>query len=436
MKLFRTPNLARIVQLVGVLIAVAGLTGFWSTRDVERSTLTEEQVALVNPRGEDFHASFVVAGRDYDISTYASPCRWVGGNCVRDRVGDFQLGRRTDTILFVNLAGQELSVIAIPRDLWLPQWQTRINAMYGYQGPEGLKRSVEEIVGVPIDYYAIVSIDIFQDIVDALGGVEVNIPYPMRYQDAAAGLVIDFDEGPRHLTGEDAAKFVRYRNTLRGDVDRIDNVKRLAYALLDRVKELNVRAVGAIPALMDVFFEDVETNVSPSLVRRVLPGIGGLTIGQTATLPVYEVQLEDGTWVLSYDPGEVESFLASTVGGKAREFASAPEGTFLITNRSGLEGLGDVYRSRLVALGVPEEQIALRDASEDPTPTRLQVTAKSWSDADYYAGLLGTGKQQVDRLPAVDSRQAHIELVLGQDAAAMWSDSNEPLLAEHTLEMN
>lgn len=418
MKRFITANSSRWLQLAGLLLAIVGLTGFWSNRDVERVALTTEQRALVNPAGEEFHVSFVIAGRDYDISSYAPPCEWVGNNCVRERPGTFRLGGRTDTILYVNIAGDDLSLIAIPRDIWLPQWQTKINAMYGYQKAEGLKRSVEEIIGVPIDYYAVINIDIFEGLVDAVGGVQVNIPYDMYYRDNAAGLLIDFDEGPAHLNGEDASKFVRYRNTRRSDFDRMDNVKRLAYALLGRVKELNVRAVGALPALMDTFFADVETNASPSLVRQMLPRLANLRITRTATLPTEEIELEGGIEALRYRPDEVERFLAATLGGTPRTSAEAPDATLLITNRSGEEGLEAWYRQRFITLGVPAEQVITRTASYEPGPSRIQATGSFWSEADFYALLLRTGKQQIDRLPIVGQQQADLELVLGTDASA------------------
>jgi LCP family protein required for cell wall assembly len=419
MQRFITPDNARWAQLVGLVIAVVGLSGFWLSRDVERVSLTAEQRALVNPAGEDFHASFVVAGRDYDIDSYASPCEWVEDVCLREHVGTFRLGGRTDTILYVNIAGDDLSLIAIPRDIWLPQWQTRINAMYSYQRAEGLKRSVEEIIGVPIDYYAIVSIDIFEGLVDALGGVEVNIPYDMYYRDNAAGLVIDFDAGPARLSGADAAKFVRYRNTRRSDFDRMDNVKRLAYALLARAKELNVRAVSSIPALVDTFLQDVETNASPALVRQMVPRLNDLRITRTATLPTEETVIEGAGQVLTYRPDEVERFLAATLGGTPRNFAEPPAATLLITNSSGQEGLESWYRERLITFGVPEDRIITRTASFDPGPSRILATGNHWRDADFYASLLRTGKQQIDRLPVVNSHQADLEFVLGHDAASI-----------------
>lgn len=406
---------ARLLQLLGLVVAVVGLCGFWLTRDVPRSELSAEQQELIGLSPEDqdvFRASFVLAGRDYDIAEYASACRWVRGECIRDRVGEFQLGNRTDTIIYVSILGDRITMINIPRDIYLPQWQAKINEMYAYQQAEGLAESVEDILELPVDYYAIISIDIFKELVDALGGVEVNVPYDMYYRDAAANFVIDLEAGSQRLDGEQAAGFVRYRHTVRGDYDRIDNVKRLAYAMLARVKELNVRAAFKAPELIDALFSNVETNASPALVRSLLPRLQNLQI-EAATLPTYEIE---GSTQLAIDPAEVETFLASTFGGKARDFAEAPEATLLITNQSGEAGLESQYRERLVAMGVPEERIITREASDDPAPTRLLTTAEHWQDADYYTVLLQTGKQQIDRLAAVEGRAIDLELILGEDA--------------------
>ena len=411
---------ARTLQILGLVLALTGLAGYWLNRDIpDKANLSPEQLNVLGiapaEKDEVFHASFVVAGRDYDYTRAASGCRWVKGQCVRERAGEFVLGNRTDTIIYVNIIGNKITMINIPRDIYLPQWQAKINEMYAYQGAEGLKDAVEAIVEpLPVDYYAVIDIDIFKDLVDSLGGVTVNIPYPMDYDDAAADLHIHFKEGPTRLDGEDAAKFVRYRHTLRGDIDRIDNVKRLAYALLAQVKALNVRAAFKAPELFDAVFNNIETNASPALVRSLLPRLSHLQLN-AASLPTLEVE---GKNRLTFDPEAVEGFLADTFGGKPRLFTSAPEATLLVTNSSGDEGLEDLYRARLVSLGVPAERIVIRAGSFDPTPTRLLTTSQNWQVADYYTSLLQTSKQQIDRFDEFDDREIDVELVLGEDAAA------------------
>ncbi len=428
-----TRRRARLVTLLGLMVALAGLVGFWLTKDVERKDLSVDQRRLLGIEEDDFHVSFVVAGRDihYTIES-AEPVYAQDGTIIDWNWRGFSnsYGTLTDTILYVALNGNDLSMVAIPRDLFLPDQNRRVNAMYAREGAEGLRREVEAVLGVPIDYYAIVKLDIFQGLVDALGGVTVDVPYRMYYSDNAAGLHINFQPGPQHMDGEDASKFVRYRNTLRGDIDRIDNVKRLAYAMLARLKELNVRAVTTVPGLIDTFFEDVETNASLSLMRELAGRVSGLALTTTATLPIAaEERLPVHGYVVLHDPAQVNRFMAATFGGQAREFAEAPDVTLLITDASGVPGLGEWYAQRLRALGAPEGSIVLRTSEEpDPTSTRLLATQESWADADFFAGMLNVGKQQVDRFSPYQQQRYEVELVLGGDAEARTA-LTPPLMA-------
>jgi polyisoprenyl-teichoic acid--peptidoglycan teichoic acid transferase len=404
---------ARLLQLLGIIVALSGLVGFWLTRDVARAVYTEETLSVINAEEKDFKASFVVAGRDYDYTQAASPCKWKDGVCYRDRVGVARYGNRTDTIIYVQIVNDKVKMISFPRDIYLPQWQAKINDMYFYQGAEGLERTVEEITGLPIDYYAVINIDIFKELVEALGGVEVNVPYDMYYPDAAAGLLIDLKEGPQTLNGEDAAGFVRFRHTQRGDYDRIDNVKALAYAMLAKLKAMNVTAAPKIPGLIDAVFKNLETNATPVLVRELLPRLSHLQL-QAATLPTEHVE---GTNNETYDPDTVQAFLATTFGGEVKKFIAPPNATLLITNRSGKEGLEDRYKDRLIEMGIPEDKVVTRAGTLDATPTRMLALTNAWQDADYYTLLFQIGKQQKDNFDEVEGKQVMLELVLGTDAA-------------------
>lgn len=411
---------ARLLQLLGLVVASVGLVGFWFDRDVARTELSEFQRELLGVEEGTTVTSFVVAGRDRmyypELST---PVYGAGGTIVGwDYAGPRGLdGKLTDTILYVSVVGDEVTLVAIPRDLYLDAWQTRINAMYAYQGAEGLRRTVEELLGLPVDYYAVIDLDLFENVVDALGGVEVNVPYRMLYTDRAAGLRIDLQPGPQVLDGSDAAGFVRFRETVRGDLDRLDRIKSLAYAMLRRVRDLNVRAVTVLPELLDVVFADVETNASPALLRELLPRVARFEL-RSATLPTYE---QEGSSAAYLDRREVEAFLAATFGGEARAWVDAPEATVQVVDRSGRVGTGVAVVEQLEAMGVPAELLVLSEASFDPAPSRLVVTAPYWSDADFYASLLGIGKQQIDRLPAVAGRVIGIQLVLGDDVRAPQS---------------
>jgi polyisoprenyl-teichoic acid--peptidoglycan teichoic acid transferase len=405
----------RLLQLLGIMTALAGLIGYWLTRDVVQIPVSESQCKLLGMEDcQDFHASFVVAGKDMFYEPGKSePVYNAEGEIVAWEYSGIKTanGTQTDTILYVNIIGDNITAIALPRDIYLPALDRRINSVYAkYQG-EGLKKAVEEIVGLPVDYYAVINTDIFEDFVDALGGVELNIKEPMDYDDNAGGLHIHFDPGIQTLDGKDAVKFVRYRNTARGDYDRLDNVKTLGYAMLHKVQAMNVQVALKLPELLGVLTENVETNVAPTLLSHLTTRLSSLHLQQTATLPTFE----EGRH-LSYDVEEVETFIAQLFGGQGRTFEQVPELTLLITNRSGVDGLAEKYKERLELIGIPENAILTTNEDPDPTPSRLLATTKHWQEAGYFSSLLQIGKQQLDSLDTFKRQQIDLELVLGEDA--------------------
>lgn len=411
-----------MTALLGILVALLGLSGYWLSRDVQRTVLTTEERELVNPAGDAFQVSFVLAGRDYDHAEAAGPLIMRGGEEVRSYVTEAQIGNRTDTIIYVNIVGNRVFMVSIPRDIVLrvppsvsASRRIGINQVYEYPAlysspnrADNLRRAVGELLDLPVDYYAVINIDIFEGIVDAIGGVELEVPQRMEYSDQAGGLEIDLQPGLQKLDGEQAAGFVRFRTFTRGDIDRIDNVKTLAAAVLKRLQDLNVRALGTVPALLDTYFDEVDTNLSPALARQLLPRLGALRL-EAVTLPTQDV-VGSGRFVRAV-PQEVERFLAGLFGGEARRVTATPELPVMISNRSGVPGLGAEVRRQLVALGVPAAQLAARQGGSDPV-TRVVTTNAGLRAAPFYADLFGVGWQQVDRL----RMKQDVEIILGQDA--------------------
>lgn len=405
----------RLLQILGIVVALAGLIGYWLTRDVATSPVTEAQCELLGMEDcQGFHASFVVAGKDIfyepgkSTPVYDSKGNIVAWDYSGRKTAD---GTNTDTILYVTIIGSDITIIPIPRDIYVPAWDKRINAVYARAGGEGLKKTVEEIVGLPIDYYAIINTDIFKDFVDALGGVDINVPYAMDHDDNAGNLHIHLSPGLQTLNGEKAMGFIRFRDTPRGDLDRLDNLKSLAYAALHKLKTMNVQAAVKLPGIIEAVISNVETNATPALVRQLTTRLSSLQLKQARTLPVFE----EGNH-LSYNAKDVEVFIAELFNGKARTFEEAPRLTLLITNKSGVAGLQDVYKERLITMGIAEDLIFTANDLAEPTPSRLLVTSSHWEEAEYFSSLLQIGKQQLDHLDRYKKQQIDLELVLGEDA--------------------
>jgi hypothetical protein len=167
--------------------------------------------------------------------------------------------------------------------------------------------------------------------------------------------------------------------------------------------------------LMKAFFDNVETNVDPALAQQLIRRIQGLTIKQMATLPGEDGRINGIGAVVTYDRERVESFLAETFGGEARDFSKAPGVRLLITNRSSLAGLEEQYKERLISMGLSEEQIVTRQAEPEPTLTRILATEDYWQEAEYFTSLLQTGRQQIDSIPTFEGQTVDLELVLGED---------------------
>ncbi len=417
---FATRRRAILLSFLGLLLAIFGVVGYWIKTGVSPTDLTDSECELIRCEPEDnFRASFLIAGRDIKYTQIArGPQYNRQGRVVSwdEPAQGNSYGTNTDTILFVQLIGKRVYLIAIPRDIYLNKWQTKINSMYHYQGVEGLLREVSDIIGLPIDYYAIVNIDVFKRVVDALGGVDINVPYDMHYVDNAAQLFIDLESGEQHLNGEEAANFVRFRETAIGDYGRIDNLKLLASALLVRAKQLNVRVVEAIPEIINTYVDEVETNIPPQLILKLLPHLGKLEL-IARTLPTYTIE---GTANEATSSRTVEEMLAETFGGTPRNFSEVPKANLLITNQSGEANLALWVKQRLIAMGIPQEHLFIRDGDPDPAPSRILVDNKHWQEALYYADVFHLDQHQVFSIDTPRNVPAGIELILGRDATNFY----------------
>jgi LCP family protein required for cell wall assembly len=171
---------------------------------------------------------------------------------------------RTDTIMIgnVDLARPRLSLVSIPRDLLvdIPGYgQDRINAayVYGEQYREGdggiglLRRTIEWNFSIPIHHFGLVDFQCFRTIVDAAGGITVDVPQPIldtRYPTEDYGYkTVSFETGPQRLDGERALEYARTRNP-DNDLNRIRRQQQVVAAL--RQQLLQLRTLPALPTMM------------------------------------------------------------------------------------------------------------------------------------------------------------------------------------------
>lgn len=140
-------------------------------------------------------------------------------------------GFRTDTMMLLSIdrANGTLSLVSIPRDtlVFCEYAIPKINSAYGWGGggEDGMRElmlRVSEIIGFEPDGYVLIGLEGFEKLIDAMGGVEFNVPIDMRYSDPTQGLEIDLRAGEQRLSGSDAMQLVRFRSGYAmADLDRV-----------------------------------------------------------------------------------------------------------------------------------------------------------------------------------------------------------------------
>jgi len=181
----------------------------------------------------------------------------------QDNVGTHGL---TDTLMLARIDSENgtVDVVSIPRDTRVDvSWQgPKVNSVFAMTGGSvyRLMEETAKLVGFMPDFYVVLNLQAFVELVDTIGGVELNVPTRMQYSDPydSPPLHINLEPGAQTLTGTQAMHFVRYRS---GDGD-LGRVQRQQYFLRAVAAEsLQLRNVTRIPALLGIFGEHVDTNL-------------------------------------------------------------------------------------------------------------------------------------------------------------------------------
>lgn len=194
-------------------------------------------------------------------------------------------GLRTDLILLCqyNDITKKINVLQIPRDTKVDTKRSdkKINSAYGTKEREtALFRDIKNITGIEPDKYVIISFKAFRELVDAIGGVEVEVPFRMYYHDPVQSLTIDLLPGKQLLDGKHAEMYMRFRMNddgsgyKNGDIDRIAAQKKFYGLVADKL--LNVKNVFKTHKMMQIFKENVKMNFSGEEILSYLGKIPSL----------------------------------------------------------------------------------------------------------------------------------------------------------------
>ncbi len=214
----------------------------------------------------------------------------------KNRVNILLLGvndNLTDTIMLASfdMDAKHVDLISIPRDTYYhregynSEGENKINAAFRGNPVNTAKAVSEILLGMPINYYAVIEYEGVKNIVEAMGGVPMNIEFNMKYTDPydKPPLVINIPKGEQVLDGEHAVQFLRYRKGyLEGDIGRVKahqqfmksafrqclsfNLPKIAKTVFNNVEsDITLgKATSIATKAMGISSEDIETYLLPS----------------------------------------------------------------------------------------------------------------------------------------------------------------------------
>ncbi|SDG94400.1 transcriptional attenuator, LytR family [Selenomonas sp. WCT3] len=236
---------------------------------------------------------------------------------VDERDGDVG---RSDTLMIaaVDPKQKQASLLSVPRDTRVKikgHGFDKVNAAYAYGHEKLTQDTVENLLGVNIEHYVIINTKSFAKIIDALGGIDIDVPKRMHYEDPYdddGGLLIDFQPGMQHMDGAKAITYVRYRDE-EGDLGRIRRQQDFIKACIDKM--VSPAVIPKLPSIIREVMGSIKTDLS---FRQLLELAGtlkesksnGLKTDMVPGRPLYI----DGVSYWIPDLSKIRTTVAETLG--------------------------------------------------------------------------------------------------------------------------
>ncbi len=246
---------------------------------------------------------------------------------IEDYATDGQNGR-TDSLMFatVNPKTKKISLMSIPRDSRVPivgkGKEDKINAAHAYGGEEMAIKTVEGFLKVPVDHYIKIDFQGFKGIVDAVGGVTVDVPFDFwERSDVDYYKKIQFKQGQQNLNGEEALAYVRMRKQdPNGDYGRAARQRQLLAAVAQKLNSTST--VFKIKDLTAVIGKYIKTDIPISDGLALYNKLSGF---DPSTIQTLKLEGEDkkigGIYYFLPDPISVETVrneIEKELGEKAK----------------------------------------------------------------------------------------------------------------------
>jgi LCP family protein required for cell wall assembly len=291
---------------------------------------------------------------------------------------------RSDTMILLTIdpVAKTAGMLSVPRDMWvnIPGFgYNKINSAYsfgeGYSLPGGgpglAMKTVENFLGIPIQYYVQVSFNSFEKMIDTIGGIDVNVPAEIVVDPLGPGNTAILQPGWNHLTGPLALGYARNRHTANGDVDRSSRQQEVILAIRDKVLApgnfLNLMSQAA--TLYDQLSGGIDTNLSLNDAMRLAVLAKDIPLENIQRGVIDYTMMQDGFYtqdgeqraILRPYPDKIRELVDKIFGsgtmqpmatGSTEEKLVSEAARVVVINGTGISGMAALTSDYLTAQGM------------------------------------------------------------------------------------
>lgn len=309
-------------SLAGLVLIIFGVTGYYA---YSLYSFADN----INKEPEDSFFSNIPSLTK--TSAELEPPKWEG----KERVNILLLGGdsrgmgkneipRSDSLMIASLdpVTKKSYLFSILRDTYVDipgEGSDRINTAIARGGPELAMKTVSNFMGIPIQYYVYTDFKGFIALVDALGGIDLDVEKDMYYTDSADGNQYDINlkKGYQHLDGDTALQYVRFRHDASSDFTRTERQRKFMQALAEKLQ--STTSILKLPSILSSIDPYIETNLNVNQMIK-LASLGfevktdGMVSQQIPPMDLVQEKVIGGAKVLGAEPAEVKVFVKQLFG--------------------------------------------------------------------------------------------------------------------------
>lgn len=360
-----------------------------------------------------------------DINLEASPVKGkeavnfliTGVDIGNAETGADNAAQRTDTIMVVSYdqSAKTIKVTSVPRDtkIKINGKNAKINSAVPVGGAKYLADSIKDMLGININYYMQVDYAAFRSIIDAIGGVDVNVENKMDYDDAAQNLHIHFNKGTQHLNGQKAEEFFRWRKNndgtgfAEGDIGRIKAQHSFIEAVVEKLKAK--KTIFKLPVILKAIAKNTKTNMSASEIIKY--GTAALKVNKSNismnTIKGTSMYI-GGVSYFVYDSNSSNKTVSDNKTTKTTTSVNIKNLKVEVLNGTETNGLAKRYKDKLIGKGFSSSNITTGNAPTKPIKeTKVILYGVDEENASEVKSKLG-----IENIELVNNKSEKYDIII------------------------